>query len=116
MEDAIIYVIVGISILGNIFQWIFIENLLSQNGQLEKIVLKALKANDKINEDVEKYYKVLQGIYTKAYTELTKIDKNGSFSSDDEVGWSFGLILDTIKDITEKLNNFKREDTDEEKD
>lgn len=113
MDETILYVVLSFCTVAILLQWFFIDNLLAQNKKLEEVVKKSLKANDKLNEDVEKYYKVLQGIYTKAYAELTKVDQKGSFSSDDEVGWSFGLILDTIRDITEKLNNMKR--TDEEK-
>lgn len=113
MDEIIIYIILGISILGNLLQWFFLGNLLNQNKQMEEVLGKALKNNDKINEDVEKYHSVLQGIYSKAYTEIMKVDKKGSFSGDDEVGWAFSLIRDTVKDITEKLNNMKR--TDEEK-
>lgn len=113
MDEITFYIISGIAALVIIVQWVFIDNLLNQNRQLEDVVQKSLKANDKINEEVEKYHRVLQGIYSKAYTEIMKVDKNGSFSGDDEVGWAFGLIKDTVKDITEKLNNMKR--TDEEK-
>jgi hypothetical protein len=113
MDEIVLYIILGICVIAILIQWFFIDNLLNQNKQLEDTVAKSLKANDKLNEDVEKYHRVLQGVYANAYAEIMKVDKKGSFSSDDEIGWAFSLIRDTVKDITEKLNNMKR--TDEEK-
>jgi len=43
-------------------------------------------------------------LFTAAATRLRRIDTNGSFSSDDEVGFAFKLIDTTIIDLNEKLN------------
>lgn len=102
------------SILVNLLQWFFISNLLNQNKQLEDTIEKAVKNNDKINEDVLKYHQVLLGLFQNAYTEITRVDKKGSFSSDDEVGWSFKLLMNTIRDVTEKLETLKRTDGEKE--
>lgn len=114
MEETVLYVILGLSIFGNILLWIFITNLLNQIDEFEKVVEKALNRNDKLNEDILKYHQVLQGLFTRAYSDILKVDKNGSFSSDDEVGWSFTLIKETIRDIQDRLENLKRKDGEEE--
>ena len=43
-------------------------------------------------------------LFTSAAARLRRIDTNGSFSSDDEVGFAFKLIDTTIIDLNEKLN------------
>lgn len=92
-------VILTISVILNIgLIWISF-NLYHKNSQLEEVV----KSMDKMEEDILKYHQVILGLLTNAYTEFVRIDKRGSFSSDDEVGWSFKLLKDLIKDVTEKM-------------
>jgi hypothetical protein len=114
MEETVFWILFGISILGNLIEWLFIDNLLNQNRQLEKAIQDALKSNDRINDDVEKYHRVLEGLFDKAYTDIVRVDKNGSFSSDDEVGWTFQLIKNTVQDITQRLKDLRRTDGDKE--
>lgn len=110
MDEVVLYTILGISVFGNLIAWVFIGNLLNQTKQLEKAVEDSLSANDKIQEDVEKYYRVLYGIFTSAAIELDRVDKKGSFSSDDEVGFAFKAIQETIMDVKEKMDYIKRDD------
>lgn len=98
-------IIASVSLIGNgILIWM-ISNLLKQNNVLEDSVKNQIKLED----DILKYHEVVLGIISNAYTEFVRIDKKGSFSSDDEVGWSFSLLKNIIKDIKEKIEAIKTE-------
>lgn len=93
----------SISLLGNLVLLWVVSNLLNQNRQLEDVV----KAEGKLEDDIVKYYEVLLGIFQQAYLEMTRVDKRGSFSSDDEIGFSFKVIKGAIQDVVDKLQKFK---------
>jgi hypothetical protein len=76
-------------------------NLYLKNTEMEKII----EDFDKLEEDTIKYHQVILGLISNAYAEFVRVDKRGSFSSDDEVGWSFKLMRDLIKDLTEKIRD-----------
>lgn len=78
-------------------------NLYNQVNQLEQYLEHA----GKVEEDVDKYYQYFLGLFTKCYVELQRIDKRGSFSSDDEVGFSFRVVLTAIGDVKTKLESMK---------
>lgn len=99
-------IIASVSLVGNGILFWMISNLLRQNNVFEESVKNQLKLED----DILKYHEVVLGILSNAYAEFTRIDKRGSFSSDDEVGWSFGLLLNIIRDVKEKVESLKRKD------
>lgn len=80
-------------------------NLYNQVNQLERY----LEHTTKSEEDVDKYYQYFLGLFTKCYLELQRIDKRGSFSSDDEVGFSFRVVLTAIEDVKVKLEKMRLE-------
>lgn len=62
------------------------------------------------NTDIMSYSKLLINliaVFTAAAAKLERIDKNGSFSSDDEVGFAFKLIKETIFSLKDKLTLLK---------
>ena len=67
-------------------------NLLRKNEQAEDIVLSQSEFLDKIMASVEDSQK-----------RLDEIDENGTFKSDDEIGWFFN----EIKVLQEGLSQFK---------
>jgi hypothetical protein len=52
---------------------------------------------------------------TKCYSEIDKVDKNGSFSSDDEIGFAFGVIKGSIQETLSEIEKLKEEESAEEK-
>lgn len=93
---------------------IIIDNLLTQIKQLENHIEEITDKDDRIEEDVEKYYKYFLEIFTEAYNQMKRVDKRGAFSSDDEVGFSFKVLLKSIEDVSNKLKNM-RTNPEEEK-
>ena len=89
---------------------VIIWNLNSQINQFEKVIKDFDDKETKLYVELENYYKVFLGLFTEAYTTMKRIDKNGAFSSDDEVGFSFKVILGAIQTVTEKLENLKTEE------
>lgn len=68
--------------------------------------------SDMINEDHawDNSYNLIHRLlelYTEAKGRLERIDKMGSFSSDDEVGFAFKLINSTIIELTARLQEIK---------
>lgn len=66
--------------------------------------------NDKLN-----FYNFILGLLTKCYSEIDKVDKNGSFSSDDEIGFAFGVIKGSIQETLSEIEKLKEEESAEEK-
>ena len=99
----VIVLIIAIIVIGILLY--MISNLLNQIKDLEE----ALQKTDELESKVILYHEVLIGIFTNAYSEFLRVDKLGSFSGDDEVGWSFNLLRDVIKDVVEKLNTIKND-------
>lgn len=85
-------------------------NLYNQVNQLEQY----LESTTKAEEDVEKYYQYFLGLFTKCYAELQRIDKRGSFSSDDEVGFSFRVVIQAIADVKNKIEAIRVEQEQEQ--
>lgn len=86
-------------------------NLFRQNQQLEGYI----KDFDKVEDDAEKFYRVILGLLVQTYTELQRIDKRGSFSGDDEVGFAFRVILKSIESCKHAIENLKIPDPEMEK-
>jgi uncharacterized protein involved in tolerance to divalent cations len=45
--------------------------------------------------------------YIKVFTKLKRIDRLGAFESDDEVGFVFKTIKNTIEELKNELDNLK---------
>lgn len=90
IELYILYFLLAISVLINI-------NLYIQNNKYIDL------NNSNLN-----YYDLLLRNLLKLFLEVRKridsVDKNGSFSSDDEIGFAFKIIEGTINNLVEKLN------------
>lgn len=94
----IVILIVGLGIC--IF---VISNLYEQITQLERYLQEATDNE----EQLEKYYQYFLQLFARCKVELDKVDKRGAFSSDDEVGFAFKVIQQSIGDVAEKLKNLK---------
>ncbi len=87
-----------------------ISNLIAQTAQLEKYIDAEFKRKIKREEDFDKYYQYILGLLIHSYTEMQRIDKKGSFSSDDEVGFAFKVIYRCIEELKQKLESLKVEE------
>lgn len=75
--------------------WI-ISNLYNQITTLERVV----KDTD---DRMYKVYTFMLELFTRADSELGRIDKRGAFSSDDEVGFTFRIIKESIEQVKYQL-------------
>lgn len=98
MIYALIFFVLLTLILGFI-----VWNLFQQNQQLEGYI----KEFDKVEEDAEKFYRVILGLLVQTYAELLRVDKRGSFAGDDEVGFSFRVILKAIESCKHAIEQMK---------
>jgi biopolymer transport protein ExbB/TolQ len=86
-----------------IVAFIAIRNLLSQNDTLlENLQIYSNKI-EQIEDETIKYHKYFLELFTQTYQELQRVNKRGSFSSDDEVGFAFRVILSAIETAKNKL-------------
>lgn len=108
MWFLVIFLILVIGVLS-----FFISNLLTQNKQLEEEVKKLDKKETKLYNEIETYYKIFLGLFTEAYSNMQRVDKRGSFSSDDEIGFAFKVIYNAIHEVQTKLENLKVDDENE---
>lgn len=76
-------------------------NLYRKNIKLEETVSDIVNIDDTVLAFLES----LLVTYTKAFAELTRIDKLGSFKSDDETGFIFKTIMKTIEDIKNQIDD-----------
>lgn len=95
MTTFLIILIVSIIILAGII----IYNLLWQISQLESEVKKSNAVIDRTST----FYNFLLKIYVNAALELKRIDRLGAFASDDEVGFIFNTINETIAQINNQM-------------
>lgn len=96
-----------------------VYNLYNQSKQLEEFIIGVDKREKKIYEDAEKYYLAFLQLFTNADSEMSRIDKRGAFSSDDEVGFAFKVIKTCIANVVEQLKRLKDEQengTEDDKD
>lgn len=101
-------------ILTSVASGFVIFNLHSQVVQLEKFVTNYNKREQKLYLEVENYYKIFLEIFTDAYTQMQRIDKRGSFSSDDEVGFSFKAVANAISEIKFRLEALRKTEDEEQ--
>jgi hypothetical protein len=81
-----------------------IWNLMGKLETLEKHNLTLLENQEKLESDVLKHYQFLLGLFAKAQTDLVRVDKRGSYSSDDEVGFAFKVIKTSIDEVKAALD------------
>lgn len=89
-------------------------NLYVQVSQFEDYIKKSNKREQKILLEAENYYKIFKGLFEEAYLNIQRVDKRGSFSSDDEVGFAFKVIYNSLSEVNNKIQNLKIEDDEEE--
>ena len=83
--------------------WLVIYNLFSQNEQLESEVKKAYELNAGNIKKTEVFYQLMYGLFVQAKMDLDRVDKRGSYSSDDEVGFAFKTIQEAINQVKHQL-------------
>lgn len=86
--------------------WFIISNLLNQIQQLEETIQNA----SDIEQRALNVYNFLLELYVNTYAELQEIDKRGSFSSDDEVGFVFRVIMESIEQVKTKMQELQNTD------
>lgn len=89
----IVYTILGISIFTNLI-----------------LYFKVVKLENLLNESSVYYYNYLKNLlalFVSASKKMEAVDKNGSFSSDDEVGFVFKIIKGVIADLLGNLTSIK---------
>lgn len=102
--------------IGLIVACVIIRNLLIQNDKLEEAIQLYSNRIEETENETIKYYNYFLELFTKTHAELARIDKRGSFSSDDEVGFAFKVVLSSIETVKEKLRSIKEEEeSDSEK-
>ena len=88
----------------------FISNLLRQIKQLESEVT----AVTEIEERAFKVYQFMLKLFTETYANLQRVNKRGAFSSDDEVGFVFKIIVESIKQVKFQIENLVKKDEDDD--
>lgn len=101
-----IITIVILSLLVLVLGWTT-WNLHSQVSVMEEFIKKTNKREEKLYNEIENYYKIFLGLFTEAYSNMQRIDKRGSFSSDDEVGFAFKVIYNSIQEVQNKLETLR---------
>lgn len=104
----IVSVLIFFILLTLALSW-FCYNLLKQNIQLEGY-LKQYSANE---DQMEVFYHLILGILTRAATDMDKVDKRGSFSSDDEVGFAFKVIHRAIETAKRQIESIRVQENDQ---
>ena len=92
---------------------IVIRNLLRQNDTLVENLQIYSNKIESVEADTIKYHKYFLELFTQTYQELQRIDKRGSFSSDDEVGFAFRVILTAIETVKNKLGVVETEEEED---
>lgn len=110
MIPLIIFLLVIIVVL-----IVIINNLWNQNKQLENEIGSEYQYVDFSEQKVESIYSFILQKLIATKSELDRIDKRGSFSSDDEVGFAFKVINNSIELLVNELKLLKKEERDSER-
>jgi hypothetical protein len=95
-----------------LFISIFINvNLYNQVTPLENEIKRGFTHE----ETFLKYYEAILILIISAKTEIDRIDKKGSFSSDDEVGFAFKVIQTAINNLVLQMKSLQGEQPEEKK-
>ncbi len=62
------------------------------------------------NEQLFEFLTELQNRAAQSYLEIKKVDKRGSFESDDEVGFVFNYLKSNVIDIKNFIDNYLNKD------
>lgn len=101
----ILFVIIIVLII--VIAWIIISNLLAQIEQYKEQIESREETYTRIEMRVSNIYKFLLETLTAAYLDLQRVDKKGSFSSDDEVGFAFRVIKESIEQVKYQIEQMK---------
>ncbi len=91
----------------------FVYNLYRQNEQLEKFINEVELEKQTLRTEAENYYLAFLNLFYQAQTDMDRIDKRGSFSSDDEVGFAFKIIHTAINNVVLKLQELKDQEEEQ---
>ena len=86
-------------------QYIIIAALVVFSGILSYIIYNLLRKVEKYEDvtlDQTGYLQNISNIITESHQHLSKLDENGVFQSDDEVGYFF----EQMKEIQNELNTY----------
>lgn len=103
-----IWIIVALCIIILVCAFI-IWNLYDQVGILEKEVMRS----GEVEDSAVRVYEYMIKVFTEALNQMNRVDKNGAYSSDDEVGFAFRVVIDSIEQVKlqiEKLRVNEEED------
>ena len=90
--STIIIIVLSIALVVSLFiNW----NLFTQVGILEE----GIKGTGKIEQSALNVYEFFLKTFTHALNDMQRVDKNGAYSSDDEVGFAFRVIMDSIEQV-----------------
>lgn len=87
-----IEIILLISLVLNIFLFMFTRNLYKQTGMLEEAVYELADRLDDVRDNVQ-----------VTLEHLREVDSRGAFESDDEVGVTFKILVDTIEELNKEI-------------
>lgn len=109
-----IYLFLIISIIINLILVWIAYNLYTQISQFESELAERSQQIEKTEQEVINHYTFFLKIFTEAFSEMQRIDNRGSFSSDDEVGFAFRVILSAIENVKEKLLIVTKKDNEQQ--
>lgn len=89
-----------------------ISNLYRQNEQFETYIKEAETREKQIFKEAENYYLAMLKLFTEAKQTIDAVDKRGSFSSDDEVGFAFKIIKIAIDNVANQLEELNKEQSE----
>ncbi len=101
-------IIALIAVITSVLLGYFCYNLFQQNLQYEEYVRKDNKAKADLISQVDSFYQRHLEIFVHTALEMDKIDKKGSFSTDDEVGFAFKIVKNAIEEAREKLKELHK--------
>jgi hypothetical protein len=84
-----------------------IWNLDRQVRVLEAELLKSAEMEDSVVSVYEFFLKV----FTEALNQMNRVDKNGAYSSDDEVGFAFRVVMESIEQVKLQIEKMKVTDS-----
>lgn len=90
-----------------ILSGLVIYNLYSQIGQLETHVQKLHDDNATNLREFDFFYRLFLRWFTEASVEMDRVDKRGSYSSDDEVGFAFKVMRESINQTKSRLEHLQ---------